>query len=228
MSVLGRRLQPCPRLSGCVGRTRVLCVPAAGDPAVAGQLLGLLSSSVSAHPGVCAYVAGLLWELAALSAAAEQLLAAGAVSVLLQVVRATAAAIGSSGGKKKHGKNSKGSSQKAARGGSAKQQAGKADASSSGKGNAEGKDAKGAVPEGADAPAFVLLQDPQAAAQVALCNATGDQAGWQKHPGWVCCSSAVCAVGFGVQASCALPVGRGRLPQQQASCALRTKKQCCC
>jgi hypothetical protein len=141
-----------------------------GDPAVSSQLLQLLSCCASGQPGVCAYVGGILWELAASTAAAEQLLAAGAVAALLQVVRDTAAVVGggaSSKKKKKSGKKGDG------KGGKVAEKDVKNSSGSGSKGK-DGKAAAGAAAgEGADAPAFVLLQDPPAAAEVALCNATG-------------------------------------------------------
>jgi hypothetical protein len=149
--------------------------PNAGDPAVSSQLLRLLSCA-SLHPGVCAYVSGILWELAASTAAAEQLLAAGAVTALLQVVRDTAAdVVGSGSGKNKK----KGRKKPDGKGRNAAEKHGKSSSSSSS--SSKGKDVKAAAGaaagEGADVPAFVLLQDPQAAAGVALCNATGVSCG---------------------------------------------------
>lgn len=90
----------------------------------------------------------------------------------MQVVRDTAATVvGSNSSKKK-----KTGEKKSAGGDKHKtEKDSKSNSSSSGAGGKgkDGKAAAGAAGEGSDAPSFVLLQDPQAAAEVALCNATG-------------------------------------------------------
>lgn len=156
-----------------------------GDPTVAAQLLRLLPSSPSLPPAVCAYVSGILWELTASPAAAQQLLEAGAVPSLLQVVRETAAAVvgrSSSSGKKgkKKGASSKGATQSssAAKSSSSSRSSksakgGKAGAAAAGAGGKGGSGSSGGQAEAVQPPSFVLLHDPQAAAEVALCNATG-------------------------------------------------------
>lgn len=137
----------------------------AGDPAVAHQVLQLLSVGGDA---VRAFVSGITWELAAAPLPAQQLLDAGAVPALLGVVQETAAAAGASSKKGSKGKR-KGQS-------------------SSGGGSSQGK--QSGQPKGGSRPlsgtgggrrssdagtqsSSVLLQDPAAAAAVALCNATG-------------------------------------------------------
>jgi hypothetical protein len=163
----------------------VLRASAAGDPGIAAQLLLLLSAGQSVLPAVPAYVSGILWELAASSAAAEQLLVAGAVPALIRVVQETAPlVVGSGGGRKKGGKKpKKGGKARDKSGGKAA--AGKQDAGC-GKGRKDGKAAAagaaagrqgsqaGCVGEVCAGPSFTLLQDPQAAAEVALCNAAGE------------------------------------------------------
>ncbi|WIA42913.1 hypothetical protein OEZ86_008827 [Tetradesmus obliquus] len=132
----------------------------AGDPAVARQLLQLLSRG---GDGVRAFVSGITWELAAAPLPAQQLLEAGAVPVLLGVVQATAAAAGAKSGKEgSKGKKKGDSSSKDGAAGKAGQQ------KEGSKGAAAGK-----APEAGRQPASELLQDPAAAAAVALCNATG-------------------------------------------------------
>lgn len=134
---------------------------AAGDPAVARQLLQLLSRG---GDGVRAFVSGITWELAAAPLPAQQLLEAGAVPALLGVVQATAAAAGARSGKKgSKGKKKGDSSSKDGAAGKAGQQ------KEGSKGAAAGK-----APEAGSQPASELLQDPAAAAAVALCNATGE------------------------------------------------------
>uniref|UniRef100_A0A383WL29 Uncharacterized protein n=1 Tax=Tetradesmus obliquus TaxID=3088 RepID=A0A383WL29_TETOB len=132
----------------------------AGDPAVARQLLQLLSRG---GDGVRAFVSGITWELAAAPLPAQQLLEAGAVPALLGVVQATAAAAGARSGKKgSKGKKKGDSSSKDGAAGKAGQQ------KEGSKGAAAGK-----APEAGRQPASELLQDPAAAAAVALCNGTG-------------------------------------------------------
>ncbi|WIA22456.1 hypothetical protein OEZ85_004754 [Tetradesmus obliquus] len=132
----------------------------AGDPAVARQLLQLLSRG---GDGVRAFVSGITWELAAAPLPAQQLLEAGAVPALLGVVQATAAAAGARSGKKgSKGKKKGDSSSKDGAAGKAGQQK---------EGSKEA--AAGKAPEAGSQPASELLQDPAAAAAVALCNATG-------------------------------------------------------
>jgi hypothetical protein len=112
---------------------------------------------------VCAFVSGITWELAAAPVPAQQLLQAGAVPALLGVVQATAAAAGVKLGKK---------------GGSKAKSKSKGDSASSSKDGKDGKAAgkaavAGKAAEAGSQPASKLLQDPAAAAAVALCNATG-------------------------------------------------------
>lgn len=138
-----------------------------GDPHIAAQLMQLLNHC---GPGVCAFVSGIAWELAASPTAAEQLLDAGAVPALLAVLQQAAGSLGK--GKKKGSKTSS-----------------KADGNSSKKGSkAEGKAAgktaksrpgsaaagKGGAGAPGSQPAAVLMSDPEAALAVALCNATGE------------------------------------------------------
>eukprot|EP00878_Enallax_costatus_P027494 GHUV01029612.1.p1 GENE.GHUV01029612.1~~GHUV01029612.1.p1 ORF type:complete len:238 (+),score=87.35 GHUV01029612.1:886-1599(+) len=139
----------------------------AGDPHVATQLMQLLNRG---GPGVRAFVSGIAWELAASHTAAEQLLGAGAVPALLTVLQQTAVSVGK-GKKKGSKKGSKGD-------GNASSKKGR---DSEGKGVGKGAKGqpgsaaagKGGVGAPGSQPAAVLMSDPEAAAAVALCNATG-------------------------------------------------------
>ncbi|KAF6262404.1 hypothetical protein COO60DRAFT_624366 [Scenedesmus sp. NREL 46B-D3] len=140
----------------------------AGDPAVARQLLQLLSRG---GDGVRAFVGGLTWELAAAPRPAQQLLEAGAVPALLGVVQATAAAAGRRCSKQGGKGTQNGTDGSSKAGGAAGAKAGQQQ-----RGGSAGKAAAGAAGKAAEAgsqPASALLQDPAAAAAVALCNATG-------------------------------------------------------
>lgn len=131
-------------------------------------MLQLLTRGVD---GVRAFVSGILWELAASPTAAQQLLEAGAVPVLMGVVRDSAAAAGAVG--KKGGKGNKQGGK-----GDSKGAGGASDTRQKG-GNrpVSGATGRGKGGEGPTPPASVLLQDPAAAAAVALCNATGERVG---------------------------------------------------
>jgi hypothetical protein len=156
----------------------------AGDARVARQLLALLGAAgPGSHTGVAAYVTGTLWELAAAAAPAQQLLDAGAVPALLEVVARSAAAMGASGAAGRKAGKGKGSSKKAASAttpaakSAAAATAGKgADVKRGGSAGARGQAAAGAAGAAAQQPpppGFALLQDAHRAAEVALCNATG-------------------------------------------------------
>lgn len=183
-----------------------------GDPAIASQLLHLLSSTststassggggpaasaaAAAAAAVQAYGSGIVWELAAAPAAAEQLLAAGAVAALLRVVADTAAVVvgDCSAGKKKKNKKQKGAASKTKKGsgdnkgsstaaaaaaGSKGSKAGAGAGAASGAGGGSSSKAsagggKACVQPPSTGFVLPLLQDPAAAAKVALCNATG-------------------------------------------------------
>lgn len=142
-----------------------------GDPHIASQLLQLLGRGGA---GVCAFVSGIIWELAAAPTAAQQLLDAGAVSALLHVLQQTAAAADLSGKKKKSkagGKGGRGPQGKSSKGANSSSESKKAVGRN---GRAvTGSGAAGVVGSPGSQPAVVLMSDPDAAAAVALCNVTG-------------------------------------------------------
>eukprot|EP00879_Flechtneria_rotunda_P022545 GHRR01023801.1.p1 GENE.GHRR01023801.1~~GHRR01023801.1.p1 ORF type:complete len:192 (+),score=105.43 GHRR01023801.1:63-578(+) len=134
----------------------------AGESAIARQLIQLLLMP-GVPPAVRAYISGTMWELAAATEAAQQLVEAAAVHALLSAVAQIAAVAGTGKGKNKKTVKSAGAASKQGKGSDSSKQ-GKA-----GKGSS-----KGQPPAGPVSSSSALLQDPQVAAEVAMCNATGE------------------------------------------------------